>query len=970
MKLNERAWSGHIIAWIKELITSGKTVFQDATNDEGIKVASGKTKFPDILLFSDKIAGIVFNGWELKFPDTAVDDSEILLNALEKAEKLKSNSFVTWNGAEAVIWQIEGKGYVLENLRRLKVYPKEKGINGRKDLADHTSYNKHEKALKGRLAEILRDLEQLFQNGTLTEAINISEEVITSISDSAEKIIPALQSQINELKGDSPDFRRAFNLWKISENATLKILAFSSRRVEKIEAEAVLARFTFYKLIGKIIFCQTLAENLSGKVDKLVLTNAKNTKAQLEKYFVQAQKIDYQAVFDKDFTDEIEFTDSIDKVVFQLTEVLNNFDFKILPSEVIGNILENLVPYHEKQKFGQYFTSEYLANLVALSAIKNRNFTVIDPTSGTGTFLNSFYQILSFLGKKNHRELLSQIWGNDISHFPAVLSVINLYKQKTEDTANFPRVIRQDYFNLAPRQIIQIPDNKDIDKVNNIELPIFDAVISNFPFVRQEDIPNEILTSLFRKEFQESQSAFFRNGSFSINEKSDYYIYCFYHSLKFLKPGGYLAAITSNAWLGKNYGLQFKKFLLDNFSVEYVFQSSAEHWFKNSQVSTVFITLKKGKSDNPTRFVTLNFKLNDYFQKSKITDNLQKIEDLYTQIDICDAPANPEWTKDETYSKVFYKVDDTTSVSIVSRNSLEKSLESEENWSTFFIAENPLSLFEKKLINPQGTVFTNGRGTKTCYDKFHIIDAETLKLYPIEKEFLVPVLKSSRNVKTIRYDLEEEYYLFVCDKDLEELKRDYPNAYGWINAWSTKQNQKGILLPEKFTKQDGRTIWYSLEPESPADIFISINPNKKLFFSYSPVPIHLNQRLVAIRTSREDVELTAALLNSIVSLLVVEMNGVSRNLGALDLNADFFKTKMKILDPSLLKFEQKKEIIGKFKSLTDRQIENYEKEFTMTDRKDFDRAILTALGYDTKILPRLYKLLIDTMRNRIEMKNK
>ena len=85
-------------------------------------------------------------------------------------------------------------------------------------------------------------------------------------------------------------------------------------------------------------------------------------------FFSQAQKIDYQAVFDKDFTDEIEFTESIDKILFRLIEVLNDFDFKILPSEVIGNILKNLVPNHEKQKFGQYFTSEDLANLVALES--------------------------------------------------------------------------------------------------------------------------------------------------------------------------------------------------------------------------------------------------------------------------------------------------------------------------------------------------------------------------------------------------------------------------------------------------------------------------------------------------------------------------------------------------------------------------------------------------------------------------
>ena len=151
-------------------------------------------------------------------------------------------------------------------------------------------YNKHEKALKQRLAEILNDLEQLFKSGELKEAINISEGVITSISDSAEIIIPALQSQINELKGDSSDFRRAFNIWKINESSTLKILASSSRRVEKIEPEEVLARFTFYKLIGKIIFYQTLAENLSGKVNKLTLTSPKETKKQFESFFFTGTK--------------------------------------------------------------------------------------------------------------------------------------------------------------------------------------------------------------------------------------------------------------------------------------------------------------------------------------------------------------------------------------------------------------------------------------------------------------------------------------------------------------------------------------------------------------------------------------------------------------------------------------------------------------------------------------------------------
>jgi len=966
-KFNERAWAGQLIAWIQEAISKGTTAFQHASNDEGIKVASGRTKFPDVLLFTDKVSGIVFNGWELKFPDTAADDYEMLINALEKAERLKSNSFVTWNGREAIIWQIvEGK-YQVEHLKRLKTYPKEKGIEDRSDLSDPNSYRKHEPKLKQRLLEILHDLQQLFQEGEIREAINISDETISAIREAAKYLIPLLKEQINELKGDSSDFRRAFNLWKINESSTLKILATSSRRVEVVEPEEVLAKFTYYKFIGKIIFYLTLAENLSGKVEKLELIENEDIKEQLNDFFSQAQKIDYQAVFEADFTDDIDYNTSMNKLVFRLVEVFNQFDFKVLPSSVIANILENLVPNEEKQKFGQYFTPEPLAFLVAFSAIKNRNFIVIDPTSGTGTFLNSFYQILTFLGKKNHQELLSQIWGNDISHFPAVLSVINLYKQKVDDTANFPRVTRKDYFNLEPKQVIQMPDNKDITKINSVEIPQFDAIISNFPFIQQEDIPNDVLTAYFRSEFLKTQAAFLEDVEFKINERSDYYIYCFYNSLKFLKPNGFLAGITSNAWLGKNYGGQFKKFLLDNFSVQYVVKSNAEHWFKNSQVSTIFITLERGKSDKPTRFITLNFKLEDKLS-GKPNENLQFIEDLYTQIDTCDNPTNQDWQQDEQYNTVFSNSDDTIKVSLVSREKLVQSLVNQENWSTYFIAESPLSIFESQFIRPQGTVFTNGRGTRTGQDEMHILTSKDIEKLKIEAIFLQPVLQTSRHISTILHNKKPDTYLFICDKPEAELQKQYPNAYKWIKKWETEKNKTGVLLPKVF--ENRKPYWYTLKAEQPANIFISISPDKKLFFSYSPNPIHLNQRLVAIRAKKEDTPIIVALLNSVVSLLILELSGVSRNLGALDLNADFFKTKMSMLNPALLSKKDKENILAKFTPLSIRDIEQYDKEFKKKDRIEFDTSILKAYGYKATILPRLYELLVETIENRVDMKNR
>lgn len=964
MKLNERAWAGQIISWIKQAINDGTTLFEEATNDEGIKLASGKTKFPDVLLFIDKISGIVFNGWELKFPDTAADDTEMLENALEKAERLKANSFVTWNGAEAFIWKINDNLYTLDNIEKIKHYTKEVDISTRKDLADRTNYNKHEAKLKRRLNEILHDLGQLYSSGELKSAINISDNIIEAVTQTATLFIPQFTNEINELKADDEDFRREFNNWKIIESSTLKILSSSSRRVEKVIPEQVLAKFSFYKIIGKVLFYLTLSENLSGKVEKLELEDDKNVKSKLDVFFNQAKTIDYQAVFESDFTDNIPFNQIIDTLLFRLLEVFNSFNFKILPTGVIGNILENLVPKEEKQKFGQYFTPELLAYLVTFSSIKSRNYFVIDPTSGTGTFLNAFYKALHYFGSKSHQQILNQIWGNDISHFPATLSVINLYKQKVDDIANFPRVMRKDFFNIQPNQTIAIPDSVDIKKVNSVPIPLFNAIISNFPFIQQEDIPNNILNTQFRNEFKKTQAAFLKGKSFVINERSDYYIYCFYNSLKFLKLNGYLSAITSNAWLGKNYGIQFKTFLLDNFQIKYIVKSDAEHWFTDSKVSTLFITLQKVKGTGSSKFITIHKKLSELF----LIDDLSKFEDFYSQIDNCDNPANANWLKDSEYGGVYQTIDGSVSVSIVDNTKLINSLTTQENWNTYFIAQNPLSAFDAVLIKPNTKIYESGRGTRTDDIKMQIISNKENAKLKIEKKYLLPILKTSQELDSILYTAKSEYNLFICSESIGKLKTSSPNAYKHIKKFETKTNKKGVPLPTVLKNR--KPYWYTLTPERPANIFISINPDKKLFFSYSKKTLYLNQRLVAIRVSKASAPLIAALLNSVVSLLIVELNGVSRNLGALDLNADFFKTKMRILNPALLDSKGKKDILKKFEILSKRVIQDYSTESKNKDRIEFDKAILKAFGFNVNILPKLYELLNETIHNRVEMKNK
>jgi len=967
--LNERAWAGQLISWLQEEIREDRTIFQDATNDAGIKLESGKTKFPDVLLFTDKISGIIFNGWELKFPDTKADNREMLLNALEKAERIQSNSFVTWNGSEAIIWKIENNTYSINSIFPLKKYPKEKNINVREDLSDLTKYRKNEPTLRKRLNEILHDLELLYLNGELKQAINISGNFVNAIKAAAEIIIPQFQNEILNLKGSDALFRQEFNQWKIYESSTLKILASSSRRPENIVEEEVLAKFTFYNLIGKIIFYLTLSENLSGSLKKLDLKIAKNLKQTLQNYFDAAGRIDYQAVYQPYFTDKLTFNKIVDETLFELFKTITEFDFKVLPTNVIGTILENLVPKEEKQKFGQYFTPETLASLVAFPAVQTSNDFVFDPTSGTGTFLNSFYKILSYHGNINHVQLLNQIWGNDISHFPAILSVINLYKQKIKNqTDNFPRVTRDDYFKLEPEKKVIFPDSNDYNKQIEKTLPIFDAIASNFPFIQQEDIPNNVLTSLFKQIFENKQKAFLKDSSFKINERSDYFTYCIYNSIRFLKKNGFLSAITSNAWLGKEYGFQFKKFLLDNFHIKYIVRSNAEHWFSDSKVSTIYIVLQQGQRNDPTKFITINFKLEEFFNQENIVIQLKEIEYFYTDIDNCDNPKHSGWRKDNNFQYLFHKTDSSISVSIVSKERLVNSLLEQENWDAYFISADLFSKFEPHLTRLYPTTIDAFRGERTGWNEMFVIPARNVKTTGIEKKFLVPYVKSPTEMTTLEFGGNYENYLFVCDLPLNELRANYTGAYNWIQRFKNAKNKNGTKTIQEAC-EGHKPFWYSLRPKQ-ANIVTAINPYERFFFSFSEYPFTIDQRLVAITSkSKNDIELIAALFNSVITFLTVEMRGTSRSLGALDLNANYFK-KLRVLNYHNLTTQAKHQIITAFQPLKKRQIGTIFEEIRKTDRINFDKTVLRAFGIDDIIINSLYQILLSTVYNRVEMKER
>lgn len=93
---NERSWAIDLIGHLQGIAHGEHQAVRYVSGEQTI-VVDGGSMFPDVLLFGDRDAARILQGWELKLPDTAIDDVEFFENAEEKARSLGLDSFVLWN---------------------------------------------------------------------------------------------------------------------------------------------------------------------------------------------------------------------------------------------------------------------------------------------------------------------------------------------------------------------------------------------------------------------------------------------------------------------------------------------------------------------------------------------------------------------------------------------------------------------------------------------------------------------------------------------------------------------------------------------------------------------------------------------------------------------------------------------------------------------------------------------------------
>ena len=245
-----------------------------------------------------------------------------------------------------------------------------------------------------------------------------------------------------------------------------------------------------------------------------------------------------------------------------------------------------------------------------------------------------------------------------------------------------------------------------------------------------------------------------------------------------------------------------------------------------------------------------------------------------------------------------------------------------------------------------------------------VIKEENVKASHIDEKYLVPYVKSSSEIQQIEFDDNYKFKAFVCQDEEKAIDK---GTKSWIDKFVNALNKNGSQTIREACAGH-RPYWYSLNPKR-AHIITAINPYERFFFTFAKEPFVIDQRLIAMQVQDGyDVELIAALLNSVITFLILEMRGTSRNLGALDLNADFLK-QLKILNPNLLDNRQKEMILKAFAPLKLRKVDSIFSETVKEDRINFDKIILSCFGISIDLLDSLYRVLLASVYNRINLKD-
>ncbi|MEM3577210.1 MAG: N-6 DNA methylase [Candidatus Bathyarchaeia archaeon] len=741
-------------------------------------------------------------------------------------------------------------------------------------------------------------------------------------------ITPFILESLNRQLRENLKFKEEYVRWLKSQ-----FFEYSPEMNERIAEQLA------YILMNRLTFYKTLEAQIPSlpKLTKIETEDPKEFSEKLRGIFDKVCKdVDYEAIFEPHaILDQILLPKNLIYTLNDFIEELGTYDLSKIRSDVIGRVYEELIPDVERHRLGQYYTPPPIVELITEMCIKSSNDKVLDPACGSGSFLVKAYHKLKDLKKKEnpfadenrlHEEILNQLYGVDINPFPAQLSSINLAIRNLRVPSRHMNIIVSDFFKVKPSIGV---------------IPEIDVVVTNPPYTRQEEME-------YKDQIREEALTYSDGSKINLSAQAGIYAYFFTHSAKFLKNGGRMGYITSNTWLDVAFGEGLKQFFLDHFKILAIIEHDAGV-FEKANVDTCIVILEKAegqhyknqRESNSVRFV----RIKKPFEISRLISLVASVNTDYE--------------------------DDAIRIHLKKQGELS----SKEKWGKYLRAP---TVFYKMIANPKMSILKEmakvKRGFTTGANEFFYLDNEKAAHWGIEKRYLHPVITSPRYLTKCIIEIKDiaEYVLLV-NEPKENLKNT--NVLKYIEHGETlsfeikrgKHRGQKVQGYQNVPMIKSRKLWYALGSKDIAPLLFPCKIRKRCFFAWNKANAYADKSFYEIFPIKKDmVPVLAGLLNSTLTMLMIELHGRLYGRGLLELEV-YELENLPLIDITKLTQIQKDRIKDAFLKIVDAQNKGDEK-LEQEARKELDDAVFDVLGLTEDERRQVYEGLEALRRMRLQRK--
>lgn len=531
----------------------------------------------------------------------------------------------------------------------------------------------------------------------------------------------------------------------------------------------------------------------------------------------------------------------------------------------------------------------------------------------------------------------------------------------------------------------------------------FDIVIGNPPYVRQEKIapPNKLRAEISIEDKREYKEKLLKSiqAHFpfikKLDKKSDYYIYFYFNGLSLLNEKGVFCFITSNSWLDVGYGKDLQEFLLKYCHIKAIFDNEAKRSFEHADVNTVIALFGAPEADRKDEWKGLNktakfVMFKKPFEEVINTKNLIMIETAQNVLKTESFRVYP--IKQETLLEEGWEVEEDLEKERMLKEGFKIGAYKGGKWGGKYLRAPDIffTILEKgkdKLVR-LGDIAEVKRGFTTGCNEFFYLKpiGMTVKevvekseknpeiLIPVqngagwsgelEAEFLKPVIKSPRELKTIEVRLEDlNYLVFMCHKEKKDLQGT--NALKYIE-WGEKEG-----VHQRPTCAS-RPRWWDLGERKYSNFFWTMTYRER-FFVLKNNQIYVDARLYDMYCNEE----IGATSNSTLCLFWLELQARNYGGGGGPVDVKVYEI-MNIQIPTI--FEKKKEILTKnFNKILNRPIYSIftelgidpsipireQKPNPLPDRKALDDIIFDILGLTEEERNEVYYAVCELVHTRL-----